>query len=262
MPELIEVEAYRQAAAPTIGRQITAVDLLDPDYVKRVPNEMLIDSLLAERIESTRRIGKLMLLDISNGASVGLRFGMTGRLIVDGAAPIDRLVYGSNNPDPKWNRFGIGFAAGSMVIHDPRRLGSVELDPDESKLGVDAATIGTDDLAAAIARSRAPIKSRLMDQSRIAGLGNLLTDEILWRSGLDPLRPAGELSESEIDRLADAIVTTIDELTKRGGSHRGTLQDQREPSQVDAGFCPADGERLRRDRVGGRTTVWCPAHQR
>ena len=119
---------------------------------------------------------------------------MTGRLLVDGQAAIDRLEYSSDRNDPTWDRFGLDFAdGGALRLRDPRRLGGVELDPDEGRLGVDAAAIGAAQLRDLLAGSEAPLKARLLDQARIAGIGNLLADEMLWRAGLDPARPAASL---------------------------------------------------------------------
>jgi formamidopyrimidine-DNA glycosylase len=143
-------------------------------------------------------------------------------------------------------------------VNDPRRLGGVELNPDEGRLGPDAASIDGPTLRALLGSSVAPLKARLMDQAVVAGLGNLLVDEILWRAGLDPARPASSLRPAQIRRLAETIVTTIEELDERGGSHCGDLQDERLPE----GRCPRDGTRLQRRTVGGRTTYSCPRHQR
>ncbi|MDQ4097729.1 MAG: hypothetical protein M3144_07680 [Actinomycetota bacterium] len=97
-----------------------------------------------------------------------------------------------------------------------------------------------------------------MDQARIAGVGNLVADEALWRAGLDPRRPAGSLDRAEVRRLHRHLRRTLDDLIARGGSHTGDLGPARRPG----GFCPKDGAPLRRDTVGGRTTWWCPSHQR
>ncbi len=97
-----------------------------------------------------------------------------------------------------------------------------------------------------------------MDQAGIAGLGNLLVDEILWRAGLDPNRSAATLDRAEQARLARAIGTTLRVLGRRGGSHTGDLMPARQPGA----FCPRDGAPLRRATIGGRTTYWCPTHQR
>ena len=259
MPEIIEVELYRIAASATIGRTIVAVDTPDVSYVKRgLGPSALVGALRGRAVEAVRRRGKLLLLDV-DAATLGLRFGMTGRLIVDGVAPITELAYGSSRAEPAWQRFALRFAGGgSLVISDPRRLGGVELDPDESALGPDAYGLTGPQLSQALAGSHAPLKARLMDQTRIAGLGNLLTDEILWRAGIDPVRPAGSLDGRERARLARTVASALTDLSARGGSHTGDLQDARRRG----GRCPRDGTPLERRTVAGRTTYSCPNHQR
>lgn len=256
MPELIEIETYRRQADQVVGRTIRAVPALDPLGLRdRDPDEIRAE-LVGVSIEGTRRIGKLLLLD-TDGPTIGLRFGMTGRLIVDDLAEIDRLEYGAKRDDRAWDRTVVDFDRGSLRVNDPRRLGGLELDPDCSTLGPDAASVTADQLAGALAGSRAALKSRLLDQRRLAGLGNLLVDETLWRAGLDPARPSGELPASAVARLAESIVATVAELSRRGGSHTGDLQ----PARAPGASCPRDGAPLQRRTVGGRTTYSCPVHQ-
>ena len=207
---------------------------------------------------TARRIGKLLVLDTDGGPTVGLRFGMTGRLIVDGDAGIDDLLYSSVRDEPAWDRVTFHFAdGGDLRIRDPRRLGGVVLDADESRLGADALTVTLAGLRAALVGSSAPLKARLMDQARLAGVGNLIADEVLWRAGLDPARPAGSLTDTELKRLHRHLRTTLDDLIAAGGSHTGALQAHRRPG----GRCPRDGTELVRRTVGGRTTWSCPRHQ-
>jgi formamidopyrimidine-DNA glycosylase len=169
------------------------------------------------------------------------------------------LLYASNAENPAWLRFGVEFRdGGSMWMRDPRRLGAVELDPDESRWGPDAATIDRPQLDRVLGKSAAPIKAVLMDQSRIAGLGNLLVDEVLWRAGIDPARRTKTLDEAQRAALAKTIRHTVRVLGRRGGSHTGDLQASRERG----GVCPRDGAPLDRRTVGGRTTYSCPVHQR
>lgn len=260
MPEIIEVELYRHLADErALGRTIEAIDAADDWFLKRGTTASALEAaLVGATITATRRIGKLLMIEAGE-ATLGVRFGMTGRLLVDDAAAIARLEYSSDRNDSAWDRFSLTFAdGGSLVVRDPRRLGGVELDPDESKLGLDAASVDADGLTGVLGASTAPLKARLMDQSRLAGLGNLLVDETLWRAGLSPARSAGSLSDQERERLATTIRSTIAELTTRGGSHTGDLHDQRHRD----GHCPLDGAALRRDTIGGRTTYWCPEHQR
>jgi formamidopyrimidine-DNA glycosylase len=260
MPEMLEVEGYRRQAARTLGRRIVRVDAPDAWFLKGgISTDDVHAALLGRTFGADRRIGKLLLLDVVEGPTLGLRFGMTGRLLVDGAASIERLEYSSDRNDPAWDRFGVGFAdGGAMVLRDPRRLGGVELDPDESRLGPDALDVTRADMAQILAGSSAPLKARLLDQARLAGVGNLLADEMLWRSGLDPARPANGLSVAELRRLHRHLRITLVELMERGGSHMGDLQAMRSRD----GVCPRDGEPLERRTVGGRTTYSCPKHQR
>ncbi|MDE0804539.1 MAG: hypothetical protein OSA99_14600 [Acidimicrobiales bacterium] len=257
MPELIEIETYRRQAEPVVGRTIAAVPTLDPLGLRGVHPEEIRAELIGLTVTAARRIGKLLLLD-TDGPTIGLRFGMTGRLIVDDSAEIDRLEYGANRDDRAWDRTVVEFDRGSLRVNDPRRLGGVELDPDLARLGADAASITDSALASALGDSAATLKSRLLDQRRVAGLGNLLVDETLWRAGFDPRRAAGGLTAAEVTRLAATIVDTVADLTQRGGSHTGDLQ----PARERGASCPRDGAPLDRRTVGGRTTYLCPAHQR
>jgi formamidopyrimidine-DNA glycosylase len=197
-------------------------------------------------------------LEIDTGPTLGIRFGMTGTLVVDGAAAVEQLRYAPRRHDAKWDRWSARFDdGGTLVVRDPRRLGGVVLDPDLSRLGPDAATISRSELGAALRGSKAPLKARLLDQSRVAGIGNLMADEVLWRAGLSPLRPADSLSANELRRLHRNLVRTVGDLIERGGSHLGDLMEERRPG----GRCPRDGAALTRSTVGGRTSWWCPRHQ-
>lgn len=258
MPEIIEIEIYRRLADGALDRPIVGVDAPDAWFLKDgLDSTAVSDALVGRSFTATRRIGKLLLLD-TDGPTLGLRFGMTGRLLVDGDAAIDRLEYSSGRNDPAWDRFSVRFDdGGDMALRDPRRLGGVVLDPDESALGTDVWDVGAAQLAEVLGASRTALKTRLMDQKRLAGLGNLLTDESLWRAGLDPGREAGSLRETEVTGLADMITETVAELFERGGSHTGDLQEQRSRE----GHCPRDGTALERRTIGGRTTYSCPLHQ-
>ena len=258
MPEILEVELYRSLAERALGRPIDHAWMVDSRYGRGGTTAgRLTDALVGRRLTAARRRGKLLLLDSDGGPTLGVRFGMTGGLVVDGVQALDRLRYGPGSFDDKWVRAGIAFAdGGSLLLHDPRRFGSLELGPDESRLGPDAPTVTRVELGDALAGA-APLKARLMDQRRLAGIGNLLADEILWRAGLDPARRT-PLTGAELGALHRAVRSTVRQLGRRGGSHMGDLMEQRRPG----GRCPKDGAELRRATVGGRTTWWCPSHQR
>jgi formamidopyrimidine-DNA glycosylase len=256
VPEILEVESYRRHAEAVVGRRIGGVDAPDAWYLKRgLTADALHDAIVGRSIVAARRIGKLLLLDTGrNGPTLGIRFGMTGRLVVDGLAAIERLEYGSARLEPAWLRLKLRFSGRrALTVDDPRRLGGVELDPDESALGPDALSLTKAELFAALAGAHGPIKARLMDQGRIAGLGNLLTDEALWRAGIDPARDAAELEQLERAALQRAIRRTLRVLGERGGSHTGDLH----PARARGSRCPRCGGPLLRRTVGGRTTYSC-----
>jgi formamidopyrimidine-DNA glycosylase len=257
---MLEVETFRQLAELALDRTVASVRSPDAWFLKgAATGPTLRRILVGHRFTAARRIGKLLLLDVDRGPTIGLRFGMTGSLAVDGNAGVDQMYYAPKQQNPAWDRWAVGFEdGGSLVVHDPRRLGGVLLDPDESRLGPDATTISPAQLAATLFGSRAPLKARLLDQSRVAGIGNLIADEVLWRSALSPLRPSESLDRNEIRRLHRQLGRVLADLTAGGGSHTGRLMDERHPG----GRCPKDGTELTRSTVGGRTSFWCPVHQR
>jgi formamidopyrimidine-DNA glycosylase len=261
VPELPEVERYRQLAeSAALGRTIAAVHAPDAWYLKRGTSaELLSAALDGRKFTAARRRGKLMLFDIDDGTVLGLRFGMSGRLLVDGRAGVDQLLYSPLEPLVRFERFGLEFAdGGRLVMSDARRLGGVELDPDETRLGPDALTVTRPELRQALAGANVALKARLLDQRHLAGVGNLIADEILWRAGLSPVRIAGDLPAAAVKRLHTHLTVGLADLIERGGSHTGDLMEQRRPG----GRCPRDGAPLVRGTVGGRTTWWCPKHQR
>ena len=160
MPELIEVEMFRAAAEAVVGRTVSRVDAPDSWFLKHgLSADVLGAAVLGAEVLAATRRGKLLMMPMSSGAVLGLRFGMTGRLAVDGRMPIERLEFSSRRVDPAWVRFELEFVEGGCLsIIDPRRLGGVELDPDVSTLGPDASTVTVDELRSALGRSAAPLR--------------------------------------------------------------------------------------------------------
>ena len=264
MPELVEVEQYRLLAVGALDRQIGSVSIPDPHAVAAPGPTALRDAVVGRSFVDARRKGKLLLLDTDGGGpTVGLRFGMTGGLVLDGRTAVDRLLYSAGHYDERWVRLRFQFAdGGGLALHDPRRFGRVVVQPDESALGPDALTVSAAQLRRALATPTSsagpPLKSRLMDQARLSGVGNLAADEILWRASLSPLRGSATLSPGELRRLHRHLVATLGDLLARGGSHTGDLMAERR----SGGRCRKDGRPLQKTTVGGRTTWWCPGHQR
>jgi formamidopyrimidine-DNA glycosylase len=250
VPELPEAERARQAIeSGGLHRRIVAVDDSDT-YVCRphTPGE-IADALVGRELISAHRRGKAMWVQTSDdGPVLGLHLGMAGRIVVD------------EEPSPRgWDRFVLHFEdGGSLALRDKRRLGRARLEPDVDALGPDAAEIPRADFRARVGRGSAPLKARLMDQGVVAGIGNLLADEILWRARLDPRRPAGELSVEELDRLRREVRAAMRSAVRRGGAHTGDVIAERRRD----GHCPRCGAEMARATVGGRTTFWCPVEQR
>jgi len=261
MPELPEVERARSLIeARALGRRIVAVDDRDT-YVSRpfAPGEIAA-ALVGRELTAAHRLGKSIWVetDGGDGPALGLHLGMAGRIVVDDEAAGDPKPDGER-PSAAWDRFTLRFAdGGRLVLRDKRRLGRAVLDPDLSGLGPDAAEIGRAAFRDRVGRGSAPLKARLMDQAVLAGVGNLLADETLWRARLDPRRAAGDLDGEELDRLRRELRAAIRSSIRRGGAHTGEVI----PARRRGARCPRCGAEMARATVGGRTTYWCPAEQR
>jgi formamidopyrimidine-DNA glycosylase len=260
MPELPEVERARALiAAGALRRRIAAVDDSD-SWVCRphAPGE-IADALVGLELTAAHRRGKAMWCETSGGGpALGLHLGMAGRIVVDGAQAGDPRDDGALDPAGRWDRFTLRFEdGGRLILRDRRRLGRVRLEPDLAGVGPDAAVVSRDRFRERVGRGGAPLKARIMNQAVLAGIGNLLADEALWRARLSPLRPAGELSTGELDRLRRELRGAVRSAVAGGGVHTGRLI----PHRVRGGRCPRCGAELERGVVGGRTTWWCPAEQ-
>jgi len=225
-------------------------------YVTRPhPPGEIAAALEGTRLTAAHRRGKSMWVETDRGPVLGLHLGMTGRIVIDGEEAGDRR---RGTDRPGWDRFVIEFEdGGRLALRDMRRLGRAVLAPAIDRLGPDAAEVDRRTFRERVGRGTAPLKARIMDQAVIAGVGNLLADEALWQARLDPRRPAGSLSEDELDRLRREIRASARSAIRRGGAHTGRLIPERHPG----GHCPRDGVELRHAQVGGRTTYWCPADQ-
>jgi formamidopyrimidine-DNA glycosylase len=140
---------------------------------------------------------------------------------------------------------------------DPRRLGRVRLDPPVERLGPDAGEVTLAQLRAVLSRGTAPVKARLLDQDALAGVGNLLADEALWRAKINPARPEDQLSRAEVDRLFRAVRGSVEAAVDGGGVHTLPVVAARSVG----GMCPRCGAPMSRGTVGGRTTFWCSREQ-
>ncbi len=271
MPELPEVESARSVIErAALGRRIVAVDDTDSFVCRPHPPGQIRDALIGRRLTVAHRRGKSMWCDTSPvgrsraaGPSLGIHLGMSGKIVVASAAgdEIDGGDYweGRRAPgDYRWSRFTLVFAdGGRLMLVDPRRLGRVRLDPQIEVLGPDAAIITPGELRAALSSGTAPVKARLLDQHAIAGVGNLLADEILWRARINPARPVTALTRPDVDRLLRALRRAVGAAIRGGGVHTLSIVAFRKPGAL----CPRDGAPMARSTVGGRTSWWCAREQ-
>ncbi len=277
MPELPEVESARSTIeAAGLHRRIAAVDDTDSYECRPHPPGEIAAALVGRCLTAAHRRGKSIWCDTSgvegddtSGPALGVHLGMSGRILVtgpDGAVSEGgdwqggRYGRGGEEPDRKavWDRFTITYAdGGTLRLFDKRRLGRIRLDPDLSRLGPDAEQVGAEELAERVARGSAPLKAKLLDQSVVAGVGNLLADETLWQARLSPRRPVDQLRPDELVRLHEGLHAATRAAIRLGGVHTGEVIEFRHAGA----HCPRCGTEMTRATVGGRTTWWCPQEQ-
>lgn len=272
MPELPEVESARRLLADhALDRRIVAVDDADT-YVCRPhrPGEIRA-ALLGRRLTVAHRRGKTMWCETSGrrggttpGPDLGLHLGMAGRLVVTGGEGDDDAVYGGlpgrrhKVVKPEWDRFTLRFDdGGSLRLFDTRRLSRVRLDPDVAGLGPDGLEIGVREFRERVGRGTAPVKARLLDQAVVAGVGNLLADQLLWEAYVSPRHRCDELSPDQLTALHKALKHALKLAVQRGGVHTGEFIEYRKAGA----HCPRCGATVQHATVGSRSTWWCPSEQ-
>jgi formamidopyrimidine-DNA glycosylase len=250
MPELPDVEGYRRVAEPAAGRRIERVDLIDRTLLRGGR----ASTIEGERFGDFSRHGKWLVVSAGD-AEVLMHFGMTGRLDWERRGT-DRHVH---------DRIVFVCRGGELRYRNMRKFGGVWIsrrgrERVTGPLGPDATEVGAERFRELLA-PRGAVKGVLMDQRLIAGLGNLMVDEIAWRARVDPRTPVGRLSGRRVERLWRAMDEVVRESlpTGRVPPAEGWLTGARD--RRDA-CCPRCGARLRRATVAGRTTVWCGRCQR
>lgn len=257
MPELPDVEGYcRLLRACLSGSQIRAVDVYDAGVLRNCSEAELVDHLVGREVGTVHRLGKWILVPIGSGETLLMHLGMTGLVV---ATPLE-------GPRHRFDRLCLT-AEHTVTFRDRRRLGGIWLAADQAvveslvgDLGPDARGISAATLAERLRATRRPVKTALVDQSVVAGLGNMLSDEVLWSARIHPGRPAGSLTEDEIRVLHEALGDVLRRSIRAGHIPRtkGWLAGQRaavEPA------CPRCGDALVRFRVGDRRALICPVCQ-
>jgi len=270
VPELPEVETIRRGLAPHVeGRVLRRLDVLDARWCRPLAPPEVAAAVDGRRVERLGRRGKYLVLAFEDDVFLALHLRMTGTLLLDPPAdtPHSRVIFGLGE-------HGLRFV-------DPRRFGTGEL-----QLGTDqrdaffAARLGLEPFdpaftgahLRALARGRrAPVKAFLLDQRRIAGVGNIYADEALFRARLHPLRPVGTLTRAQLDALRDAVVAALQAGIDAKGA---TIDDFRDPYGVQGSFqdqflvhrregrpCPECATPVIKLRAAGRGTYLCPRCQ-
>lgn len=255
MPELPDVEGHRRFVAErAAGRTVERVEAPDPDLVRNTTPQGLGRALNGRTFREPSRHGKWLLAH-TDGPTLVLHFGMTGYLHW-GEAGDDRHEH---------DRVVVVTDGGELRFNCMRKFGGVWLardDPAEvtGPLGPDALEVDRDAFGELLAGRRGGVKSALMDQELLAGLGNLLADEILWRARTHPRTPVGDLDAGDVDDLHDAMreVLTGALPHERVPPEEGWLTGVRDE---DAPSCPRCGAPLEHGTVASRSTWWCPACQ-
>jgi formamidopyrimidine-DNA glycosylase len=267
MPELPEVETIRRHLAPHVeGRVLERLEVLDARWSGPVAGEEVAAAVEGRRVEALARRGKYLIWELQDDVHLMVHLRMTGTLLLDPPEP------------PRHRRVRFRFDDGrELYFDDPRRFGTGELAlggaaRDEffaSRLGVEPLSpdFTSAHLYALTRVSRAPIKAFLLDQRKVAGVGNIYADEALFRAGIHPLRAAGRLTRKQVAALRDGVVASLEEgLAAKGAS----IDDFRHPDGVQGSFqdrflihlregepCLVCERPVRKLRAAGRGTYVC-----
>jgi len=260
MPELPDVEVFRhRLASATRHRTIDGVTVHDEQVLAATSAARLRRELAGVRLRRTRRRGKTLYGETAGGPHLRLHFGMTG----------DLREHTADQPEPEHVRVRFRLSGRhELLFVDQRRFGEVGLvadvdaDIDDHDLGPDALDLDVAALGAVLGARRGGLKAVLVDQSRIAGLGNIYADEILFQARLDPRMAAADVDRNGVRRLHRQLHRVIDRAVSAQARPekmpRGWLVHRR----VEDAPCPRGNGTIEAFSVGGRRGFWCPACQR
>jgi formamidopyrimidine-DNA glycosylase len=266
MPELPEVETIKNELLPhVLGRTIQSVDVYWDKMVKQPSVKEFRSQVTGKKITGLSRRGKYLFFHLSGGNVLVMHMKMTGSLLV-------------NPSDDRFTRAVLRLDNG-VAIHfrDPRKFGKMWLDNSTDAI---VGQLGPEPLdkdftrailAEILSKRSAPVKPVLLDQSVIAGIGNMYADEALFEAKIHPTKPAGKLTKAEIKRLYDAIQAVLRKaLEKKGASVRNYIRPDGQPGTAHDEFnvahgvgknCPRCGTAIERIVVRGRGTYLCPRCQ-
>ncbi len=291
MPELPEVEVTRRRIAPLlVGRRIARVHTTADSYFFLTPPDALARGLEGREIRALERRGKYLVAQLGDGQRLMLHLGMSGQLFADGARSLRLLSATSRaslapdeqpgfEPDAHTHlRLTFADAGAEVLFRDVRKFGKVRLlepgesDPRLDRLGIDALEASGDDLHAGSRGRRVAIKNLLLQQSLIAGIGNIYADEGLFLAGIRPTRAARRLTRPDCARLVEGVQRVLRRSIDTGGSSisdfvspdgdDGAYQDERRVYARTGEPCPQCATPIRRIVLAQRGTHYCPTCQR
>jgi formamidopyrimidine-DNA glycosylase len=260
MPELPEVETYRKYLdRHTTGKRISSAGHIDNYLFKKAPDPAGLAADLKDRvITSSNRHGKYVFLEISGPKFLILHFGMTGypRYLED------------CQDIPSHTRLLLKFDGSCLAMVDTRRLGMIYLYDDmdaflhDKKLGADALSIKINEFIERLSKRKKPVKSALMDQSIIAGIGNLYADEILFQSHIHPLSLCSHIDMEKYTIIYKKMRHVLALAVEKHADIKKYPQGWLLSCRRKGGTCPHCGSSLKIIKVGGRTTYLCSRRQK
>ena len=269
MPEITEVETYRRVAEEVVGATIGGIHVDDELLARNSTAAGLGRALTGSTITAAERHGKWVWLTTDAASDLLVHFGMTGSFHVHSAASERGEAEHPSADEHEFDHVRVDLEDGRcLALHMPRKLGGVwrVAGPEHREevtdaLGPDAMDVDGDDLRERLGGSRGGLKAMLMDQSKVAGLGNLLSDELCWQVRVHPATACTEVDDDVWDAIADELARAIDVGLDLGHvpTTDGFLLDVR--GEEDAS-CPRHADTtLRSGTIAGRTSYWCPACQ-
>ncbi|MEO8597511.1 MAG: bifunctional DNA-formamidopyrimidine glycosylase/DNA-(apurinic or apyrimidinic site) lyase [Candidatus Solibacter sp.] len=263
MPELPEVETVVRSIAPITGQRIVSAEFRNLRILRGGDPDRMSARLQGRRIAAVKRYGKFIVASLEGGGYLMIHLGMTGKLLLGG--------------EPGKHTHAIfSFERGTLMFDDPRQFGCVELSeefpPRVARLGPEPLEIPFEDFAASLGKHKTRIKSLLLNQTFLRGVGNIYADEALFRAGIHPLTLTRRIKRDRARKLYDAIIAVLTEAIAAGGSsisdyvdaegRKGFFQISHRVYQRTGEPCTACRAPIQRVIVTQRSSHFCPKCQK
>jgi formamidopyrimidine-DNA glycosylase len=263
LPELPEVETVVRSIRPLVGRRIATAEFRNLRILRGGDPDHMASRLAGRRIKAIQRYGKFIVASLDDGSYLMVHLGMTGKLLLGGAAG-------------KHTHAILTFDRGVLMFDDSRQFGCIEFHEKfparVARLGPEPLEVSFEDFAADIARRKTRIKSLLLNQTFLRGIGNIYADEALFRAGIHPLALTSRIRKDRARKLYDGVIAVLNEAIEAGGSSISDYVD----AEGRAGFfqihhrvygrtgepCVVCGTPIKRVIVTQRSSHFCPKCQK